>query len=920
MSFLGCCCFYPKYKTKVDKIYPRDANLDLIKSEIDKLNYYVRQHPEKLSKIAEYLYQNLKWGLAGRYKNQKYVSNTMEAVDGILIILRPDTINAFTSNYLKIIQRLLEQQDYEQKILATNSFKLFCKKERNQNISSYNRQYGHFIELFSSMLYRDRTVQIPSLQCLGAIIKYLAPNESVLAPYLWDNMDKILNSLLHLLQERLNNNNELIGILRKNVKKGDILASYGSFRESNDEENTKNTLNANEIELEIVSSDKVGIEAQNLLKEISLKTDFTTITRVVKPTIDYFELNQQWENINFVSCVFETLMYNVRQQQSIIIKELLRHLDSHRNSNAKFKMYLLKVFSLCIQISVTHSIGTTAQIIEIISNLLKNLNLSIEKSSINRDDEIEFQNEILHTMKEYTSNLPDYAINDVIMFITRQINTRTFNYNDLQPQLNNRLNTTNDDLLKNKYLDALYEICTKYKSAYVFGAFSSEKFVEDILCLTLIYDSKLRLKAHEIIQFLLNKNKLNLHNTHINKMPLIDLFDMKLQPNKEDLHFMRKYGRLFLGHLNEGLFLANNTKANYESLFKIMSLFLNGVIDKQFLIDFLLFGLYVQELTLLNYDQLKFQFKYLINGFLTGYFALIAKMNLNSQVNDYINKIIDYRKTSEHAKYLYPEYIFGQIEFDSKLSTSDQFENEFNQLSKKYIESNYQIDLPMWLFNRKKIKEILGTSMYYKSSSELQNKFNNSDLWLKTINLNDSILKQSLLKYRSCSNLLKSSNPSLVDNSNQPTFGNRDSIDATPSSINTSSNSLSIISTNNREDTQSTSDEITFKTIKSILLKPNSVSLSTQNLVSNPSDEDLNETIISKFKQQTFDQIENNLRLNRELNNDNFNRVMNMLSSKNSKENLYIKHSHNQQHNQNNDNNTQKYPLNDIDFPNLFIY
>lgn len=109
MSCCACCCFYPKYKRKVDNIYPRSYDLPLVKTEVEKLQYYVRQHPEKLSKIGEYLYQHLKWGLNGTYKNRNYVKNTVEAVDKILFVITPQNLNYYAANYLKIIQKLLEQ-------------------------------------------------------------------------------------------------------------------------------------------------------------------------------------------------------------------------------------------------------------------------------------------------------------------------------------------------------------------------------------------------------------------------------------------------------------------------------------------------------------------------------------------------------------------------------------------------------------------------------------------------------------------------------------------------------------------------------------------------------------------------------------------------------------------------------------------
>lgn len=93
----------------MDNIYPRSLDAPLIKIEVEKLQYYCKQHPEKLSKVSEFLYQHLKWGLTGSYKNRNYVKNTVEAVDKILLVITPQNLNYYAVNYLKIIQKLLEQ-------------------------------------------------------------------------------------------------------------------------------------------------------------------------------------------------------------------------------------------------------------------------------------------------------------------------------------------------------------------------------------------------------------------------------------------------------------------------------------------------------------------------------------------------------------------------------------------------------------------------------------------------------------------------------------------------------------------------------------------------------------------------------------------------------------------------------------------
>lgn len=59
-----------------------------------------------------------------------------------------------------------------------------------------------------------------------------------------------------------------------------------------------------------------------------------------------------------------------------------------------------------------------------------------EATRINRDlvEENNLQSRIIDAMGQFTSNLPDYSKNDVIMFIARQINSQQFSYIDLASQ------------------------------------------------------------------------------------------------------------------------------------------------------------------------------------------------------------------------------------------------------------------------------------------------------------------------------------------------------------------------------------------------------------------------------------------------------------------------------------------------------
>lgn len=1012
MSCCACCCFYPKYKRRVDNIYPRNLDLPLIKAEVDKLQYYAKIHPEKLSKIGEYLYQNLKWGLSGTYKNKNYVKNTVEAVDKILLVITPQDLNYYAGNYLKIVKKLLEQvgastistsnsgglnaasnnkntinnkenasskiisesggggasntnnnnESLEYQKMAAMLFQKFCEKEAaNLSTTSYNLNYDTFVCQFSSMCYNNNKdeknraeIRSSGLQCLATMVKRLVPDDSLRASYLWDNMDKIVPALLFIMHETFLSSYKpteidqsfdvdeeieqlsrylygdyfFLNTKTKTTTGGRKSLPFAMNGNSNDEDQVVmelesvrvgfsrgggrksplDNLNSNETnpltsnrsnqssseastpnEHSVIMSGQAKLsiggggemvdpdhEAKMLLRNLASKADYTTISKIVMPILAYLDDNKPcgWEYYRYVHCIFLILMYNVKQQHAIVIKELIKHLDSHRNSSAQLKCHIIKAISICIRISAMHSIGTTGQIIEIFTNFLKHLNFSVEKAasckmqliskkplppSATNVDEIgeqeQLQREIIAAMGQFTSHLPDYSKNDVIMLIARQINSQQVSYVDLAKANNessNQSGSVKDQLncqLRSKYFECLIEICMKYKPTQLFSAFSGSQFLEDILKLTLVNDWSSRRKAHEILHQLLDKYQiiskirqlkpnLFLLDSHSNvvtiksdlkksvssipkanesrtnlkgstsslttsatKQPATTtsksqtyLGELNLSEKgrhlipKEDIHFMRRYGRTFMAYLNESLFLVNNRRENFESIYLTTCLFLIGLYqENEFLVDLVKFGFHIQELALLNHEQQGFSVatQCQIHKFLCAYFLLVSKSSGLDALDKYANEIGEMRKKKSLFRFVYPEYIlvdqfsssssdpvessssnqsFTEMETEFKKELTSAAKNYFELVSnsdqdqetngKEVVDGEDKIDLtrsssvgqlPPWLFDKKLVGDILEKANF--STAQLYAKTNDFSLSVAYIQQTQTKI-QSILKYR----------------------------------------------------------------------------------------------------------------------------------------------------------------------------
>lgn len=140
---------------------------------------------------------------------------------------------------------------------------------------------------------------------------------------------------------------------------------------------------------------------------------------------------------------------------------------------------------------------------------------------------------------------------------------------------------------------------------------------------------------------------------------------------------MRKNGRILLAHLNENLFLSNNRRENYESIFLTTCLFLIGLYNTdEFLLDLIRFGFHVQELALLNNDQAVSDFSFSsqcsVHKFVCAFFLLLSKSSGISELYNYCSEVCDMRRKRHLYYYVYPEYILLNAENQGDVGNKSQ--------------------------------------------------------------------------------------------------------------------------------------------------------------------------------------------------------------------------------------------------------
>lgn len=94
----------------------------------------------------------------------------------------------------------------------------------------------------------------------------------------------------------------------------------------------------------------------------------------------------------------------------------MNHLDDTiradgNSQDEQIRIGMVKVLNSIIAIAAAESIWPS--VMEIINSLLENLRTSINNHG---KQEIEFQEAIMDTLREFSSNLPDYQKTDIILY------------------------------------------------------------------------------------------------------------------------------------------------------------------------------------------------------------------------------------------------------------------------------------------------------------------------------------------------------------------------------------------------------------------------------------------------------------------------------------------------------------------------
>lgn len=419
---MECCCstFKPRYKRLVNNIYPTSsAKLSRYdKSNLEKLTYYARAQSEKLDRIGNYLAQRISRDLSRHRPG--YVAIGVEAMDRLLITSNAQSLNLFVESFLRVVQQLVESQDLRMQLLGTQSFVKFASIE--EDTPSYHRRYDFFVSKFASMSHNtDRDFRMAGLNGLKGVIRKTVSDD--LQANIWDetHMDKIVPSLLYNMQSHVQDTDV--------TEEGAEGASQHQHQQSqhNYPSFKPHSIAASIAETPLITptfGDKSApaMIAEDCLKELMRRATFGHIKSVIKPVLKHIDSHDLWkmdeESEKFSIKLFKIIMFSIQTQHSYaVIQILMDHLDDMiradgASKDQQVKIGIVSVLSSIIAIAAAESIGPS--VLEIINSLLEHLRTSINTHG---KREIQFQEAVMDTLAEFSSNLPDYQKTEILFFI-----------------------------------------------------------------------------------------------------------------------------------------------------------------------------------------------------------------------------------------------------------------------------------------------------------------------------------------------------------------------------------------------------------------------------------------------------------------------------------------------------------------------
>ncbi|KAK3089343.1 hypothetical protein FSP39_002879 [Pinctada imbricata] len=578
----------------------------LVKNNMDKLTFYAMTFPEKLDRIGMYLEQKLSRDIHRHRIGFVFVA--MDALDQLLMACHSHSLNLFVESFLKMVQKLLESNETELQILATQSFVKFANIE--EDTPSYHRRYDFFVSKFSAMCHsgsNDEETQAKirgaGLRGLQGVVRKTVSDD--LQVNIWDpiHMDKIVPSLLYNMHD----------------------PKFMSV----DLESPKD-------------EDHPAYIAEMVFRDLVCRASYGNIKSGLKPVLIHMDNHKLWVPNDFAVKCFKIIMYSVQQQYGyLVIQMLMSHLDKHVKSDPAIKASIIEVLYESVLISAGGSIGPS--VLDVFNTLLRHLRISVDSKSEDlqkRNMEKKFEEAIINTIGEFAKNLPDYQKIEIMMFILAKF--PQFGSDEFGFQL--------------KFLTASTQVATKYRTVTMTNAFPTE-FLQPLLRVSMHDDPALRITVQEILHTLIDRheNSQKLRKVSMPKdIAQLDLLVEKVP--RQDSLFMKKSGIQFYWHILENLNMESNRVDNFEALYCTLCLISIEMGGEDIAVELLRLALDIQNLAIES--NLPMTHKCCIHALVAAYLNLVSQVMALPPLTQYVRDVVDQRQKS--TPYLLPDFAYNR--------------------------------------------------------------------------------------------------------------------------------------------------------------------------------------------------------------------------------------------------------------------
>lgn len=628
MGCCGCCAaLRPRYKRLVDNIFPANPEDGLVRNNMEKLTFYALSSPEKLDRIGEYLALRVSRDIS-RHR-VKYVEISMEAMDQLLVACHAQSLNLFVESFLKMVQRLLECQNPDLQLLATQSFVKFANIE--EDTPSYHRRYDFFVSKFSSLCHDNNTdaelrkqLRLAGLKGLQGVVRKTVSDD--LQVNIWDetHMEKIVPSLLFNMQD-------------------------GSARASE-------TPDSPQVETPLTL-------AENCFREVMGRATYGHIASVIKPVLKHLDNHKLWVPNTFSVYTFKIIMYSIQAQYSYaVIQILMNHLDEkyrlesngHEtaeevSTGPKVRTGIVRVLFHIVNIAAGESMGPS--VLEVFHSLLNHLRHSIDVHSNSEEeleDERQFQEAVIDTLGEFANNLPDYQKIEIMMFILGKVPHEDPNAEDTDSRPRKR---DTEVLLQHILLKSLLTVGQKYRTVQLGQALPSA-FLHSLLRMSLARDPSVRLVVQSILHTLLDRHQ-NL--AQLSQLPSCEepLAELRVEKcSRQDTVFMKKHGTDLLYHIFENVQLPSNGPNNFQALYTTLALLCVELGSEDVLIELLRLMFAIQELPTTSSASLSAGHVAALHRLVAAFLFLASQLTSIPSLCAHVNEVIKLRR--ERAPQLLP--------------------------------------------------------------------------------------------------------------------------------------------------------------------------------------------------------------------------------------------------------------------------